>query len=142
MTCQKETVFVDEFMILRERDNSQHLTSHVKSVLQPNAGAWIASEKLFPVVRAGGIPEREPVETISRQEKHKWGYYNGCVLRTDSDGALNATLMLCSTYRDEDRYWLQIGAGLVFHSTHERKCEDVYEKLAVVIGPYLCVSKQ
>ncbi|THF65004.1 salicylate synthase [Pseudothauera nasutitermitis] len=134
--CRVESVTVDEFMTVLERGSVQHLASHVKGVLAAGASAWTAFEKLFPAVTASGIPKKEALESIVRHEGRKRGLYSGCVLIADSDGALDAALVLRSAYRDGERYWLQAGAGLVPHSTPEREWEETCEKLTSV-GPYL-----
>lgn len=138
--CQGDSVIVDEFMNVLERGSVQHLASHVKGVLTPHASAWTAFEKLFPAVTASGIPKKEALESISRHEGRKRGLYSGCVLVADSDGALDATLVLRSAYRMADQAWLQAGAGLVPHSTPQREWEETCEKLTSV-GPYLFAAK-
>lgn len=134
--CTHESVCVDEFMNVLERGSVQHLASHVKGVLAPGASAWTAFEKLFPAVTASGIPKKEALESIRRHESRKRGLYSGCVLIADSDGALDAALVLRSAYREKGRCWLQAGAGLVADSTPQREWEETCEKLTSV-GPYL-----
>lgn len=139
--CQAESAVVGEFMTVLERGSVQHLGSRVKGVLAPGASAWTAFEKLFPAVTASGIPKKEALESISRHEGRKRGLYSGCVLITDSDGSLDAALVLRSAYQDANHAWLQAGAGLVPHSTPEREWEETCEKLTSV-GPYLISSKE
>lgn len=139
--CQRESVIVDDFMNVLERGSVQHLASHVKGILAPGASAWTAFEKLFPAVTASGIPKKEALESISRHEGSKRGLYSGCVLIADSDGSLDATLVLRSAYREAGKAWLQAGAGLVPHSTPEREWEETCEKLTSV-APYLFASKE
>ncbi|CKG97995.1 MULTISPECIES: salicylate synthase [Pseudomonadota] len=139
--CRAESVVVDEFMTVQERGSVQHLASHVRGVLAPGASAWTAFEKLFPAVTASGIPKREALESINRHEGRARGLYSGCVLIADSDGSLDAALVLRSAYRGAGRAWLQAGAGLVPHSTPEREWEETCEKLTSV-GPYLISSEE
>ncbi|SHI25530.1 salicylate synthase [Pollutimonas bauzanensis] len=139
--CREESVCVDEFMNVLERGSVQHLASHVTGVLAAGASAWTAFENLFPAVTASGIPKKEALESINRHEGRKRGLYSGCVLIADSDGALDATLVLRSAYRNGDHYWLQAGAGLVPHSTPQREWEETCEKLTSV-GPYLYALKE
>jgi yersiniabactin salicyl-AMP ligase len=138
--CQAGSVVVDEFMTVLERGSVQHLASRVKGALLAGVSAWAAFEKLFPAVTASGIPKKEALESIRRHEGHKRGLYSGCVLIVDSDGALDAALVLRSVYRDGDRHWLQAGAGLVPHSSPEREWEETCEKLASV-GNHLYALK-
>ncbi|MFJ5483606.1 salicylate synthase [Pectobacterium actinidiae] len=139
-TCQAGSVIVDDFMNVLERGSVQHLASHVTGLLDPQASAWTAFEKLFPAVTASGIPKKEALESISRHECHPRGLYSGCVLIADSVGSLDAALVLRSAYRHGSRCWLQAGAGLVPHSTPEREWEETCEKLTSV-GPYLFALK-
>jgi len=139
--CQVESVIVEEFMTVLERGSVQHLASHVKGVLAAGASAWTAFEKLFPAVTASGVPKKDALESIGRHEGRKRGLYSGCVLIADSDGALDATLVLRSAYRDGNRCWLQAGAGLVPHSIPEREWEETCEKL-VSVGPHLYASME
>ena len=140
-TCRAESVVVDKFMNVLERGSVQHLASHVRGVLAPGASAWTAFEKLFPAVTASGIPKKEALQSISKHERRKRGLYSGCVLIADSDGSLDAALVLRSAYRDAGRAWLQAGAGLVPHSTPEREWEETCEKLTSVAS-CLIASKE
>lgn len=139
--CAEGSVIVGEFMNVLERGSVQHLASHIKGVLASHASAWTVFEKLFPAVTASGIPKKQALESISRHENRRRGLYSGCVMIADSDGALDATLVLRSAYRMAGRTWLQAGAGLVPDSVPQREWEETCEKLASV-GSYLFAAEE
>ena len=130
--CDADSLGVSEFMDVCRRGSVQHLASRVRGQLATGCHAWDAFEKLFPAVTASGIPKREALDSIRRHEAQPRGLYSGCVMIVDSDGALDAALVLRSVYRDGDRCWLQAGAGLVPLSTPEREWTETCEKLACV----------
>ncbi|MTJ82864.1 MAG: salicylate synthase [Telmatospirillum sp.] len=94
--CAPDSVHVSEFMSVCRRGSVQHLGSRVRGRLRDGGNAWDAFEALFPAVTASGIPKREAIEAIGRHEPGPRGLYSGCVLIADSDGALDAALVLVS----------------------------------------------
>jgi yersiniabactin salicyl-AMP ligase len=132
--CDPESIVVSEFMAVRRRGSVQHLASRVKGKLKKDKTAWDAFESLFPAVTASGIPKKAAIEAIHRHEPETRGWYSGCVMIVDSDGSMDAALVLRSIYQDGEKIWLQAGAGIVDQSTPERELEETTEKLS-------CVSK-
>lgn len=130
--CAHDSVQVGEFMQVCRRGTVQHLGSRVHGRLDSGRTAWDAFRSLFPAVTASGIPKREAIDAIGRYEPVQRGLYSGCVLIADSDGALDAALVLRSMYQDEERAWLRAGAGIVAMSTPERELEETREKLTSV----------
>ncbi|AJY38737.1 salicylate synthase [Burkholderia humptydooensis] len=130
--CDADTLGVSEFMNVYRRGTVQHLASRVRGRLAAGRHAWHAFEKLFPAVTASGIPKREALDSIRRHEQRLRGLYSGCVFVVDSEGAMDAALVLRSVYRDGERCWLQAGAGLVPLSTPDREWTETCEKLASV----------
>jgi yersiniabactin salicyl-AMP ligase len=130
--CTDDSLCVSEFMAIYRRGSVRHLASRVLGRLDYGRTAWSAFEKLFPAVTASGIPKREALDSIRRHEPQPRGLYSGCVITVDSDGTLDAALVLRSVYRNRNRTWLQAGAGLVPSSLPEREWTETCEKLASV----------
>lgn len=128
--CNEESLGVSEFMNVCQRGTVQHLGSRVKGQLQPTITCWHALNALFPAVTASGIPKRESIDAIGRFELQPRGLYSGSVFIADSDGRLDAALVLRAFYQQGEQQWLQAGAGLVGLSTPERELEETREKLA------------
>ncbi|MGE8655510.1 MAG: salicylate synthase [Achromobacter sp.] len=130
--CAPGSVQVGEFMQVCRRGTVQHLGSRVRGRLERGKTAWDAFQALFPAVTASGIPKREAIDAIGRHEPAQRGLYSGCVMIADSDGALDAALVLRSIYQDREHTWLHAGAGIVAMSTPERELEETREKLTSV----------
>lgn len=130
--CTAGSVRVSEFMTVSERGPVQHLASRVNGQLGEGVASWAALQALFPAVTASGIPKQPALDAIRRHEGQPRGAYSGCVLIADSDGSLDAALVLRSLFRQGERSWLQAGAGIVGQSTPERELQETIEKLGSV----------
>ncbi|MFI9366195.1 salicylate synthase [Kitasatospora sp. NPDC053057] len=127
---------VSEYMTVQERGSVQHLASTVTGRLRPGHGPWQAFAALFPAVTATGIPKAPAYPLIRSLEGLPRGLYAGAVLTCDSLGNLDAALVLRSIFRQDDRCWLQAGAGVVQQSRPEREHTETCEKLRS-IAPYV-----
>lgn len=126
-------VSVSEFMHVLRRGSVQHLASRVNGRLREGRTAWDAFEALFPAVTASGIPKQAGIEAIGRFERTPRGWYSGCMLIVDSQGAMDAALVLRSIYQRDSESWLQAGAGIVGQSRPARELEETNEKLACIL---------
>ena len=123
---------VSQYMSVLDRGTVQHLASTVTGRLRPGFGPWDAFAALFPAVTATGIPKAPAYPLIRTLEGKPRGLYAGAVLTCDSDGTLDAALVLRSIFRQDGQCWLQAGAGVVRHSLPEREHEETCEKLRSV----------
>jgi mycobactin phenyloxazoline synthetase len=130
--CRQGSVRVEEFMSVQERGSVQHLASRVSGTLAPGRNPWHAFAALFPAVTASGIPKAPAYRLIARAEGQPRGLYSGAVMTLDSDGALDAALVLRTVFVQDGRTWLRAGAGIVALSTPERELEETCEKLRSV----------
>ncbi|GLW90664.1 salicylate synthase [Actinokineospora globicatena] len=126
--CAPDSVRVEEFMTVRERGSVQHLASRVRGELADGRTAWDAFAALFPSITASGIPKAAAVSAIGRNEPRR-GLYSGAVLTVDSDGALDAALVLRTVFSAGGQTWLRAGAGVIALSTPEREWTETCEKL-------------
>ncbi|GGK58782.1 salicylate synthase [Nocardia camponoti] len=130
------TPSVSDFMAVRERGSVQHLASTVRGTLAAGRSSWDALDVLFPSVTASGIPKREGVDSVFRNDHDPRGLYSGAVVRVSPSGALEATLVLRAIYQTGEGAWLRAGAGIVSQSKPEREFEETCEKLGSV-APYV-----
>ncbi|MET9210592.1 salicylate synthase [Nocardia sp. NPDC003239] len=130
------TPAVSDFMAVRERGSVQHLASTVRGTLAADRTSWDALEVLFPSVTASGIPKREGVDSVFRNDHDPRGLYSGAVVCVSPTGALEATLVLRAIYQTGAGAWLRAGAGIVGQSRPEREFEETCEKLGSV-APYV-----
>lgn len=130
--CEVGSVVVTEFMSVMERGTVQHLGSRLRGTLRKEFNSWHALCKLFPAVTASGIPKREAIEAIGRIEKEARGLYSGSVMTYDSDGTLDAALVLRSIFQTEQESWVRVGAGIVDMSKPEREYIETQEKVSSI----------
>ncbi|WP_327178601.1 salicylate synthase [Streptomyces sp. NBC_01335] len=130
--CAPGTVDVEEFMVVKDRGTVQHLASRVGGQLADGQGAWDAFKAVFPAVTASGVPKDAAYDSIRSNESEARGLYGGAVLTVSHEGAMDATLVLRSVYRQNGRTWLRAGAGIVGQSRPERELEETCEKLGSV----------
>ncbi|MFC4034736.1 salicylate synthase [Streptomyces polygonati] len=134
--CRPDSVVVEEFMEVKERGSVQHLASMVSGKLRDDLGPWDALGALFPAVTATGVPKRQALAALSRYEDGPRGLYGGAVITADTDGALDAALVLRTIFHRGSTTWLRAGAGIMGGSTPEREFEETREKLRSV-APYI-----
>jgi salicylate synthase len=132
VVCRPESVVITEFLAVKPRGTVQHLGSSVIGELSDGHGPWDAFAALFPAVTVTGTPRREACECIQAYEDRPRGLYGGTVLAVDSDGGLDAALVLRALYQQHGRTWLQAGAGIVEQSYPDREFEETCEKLRSV----------
>lgn len=130
--CSADTTAVSEFMSVLSRGTVQHIASRLTGKLKPGCNSWHAFQALFPAVTASGIPKKEALEAIGRLEGQARNLYSGCVLIYDSDGALDAALVLRTIFQQDNQAWLHAGAGIVEMSAPSREIEETREKLSSV----------
>ncbi|MFI0039161.1 salicylate synthase [Streptomyces mutabilis] len=138
--CRPDSVVAEEFMAVRRRGSVQHLASRVTGSLRPGAGPWDAFAALFPAITATGVSKRAALRALARHEEGPRGLYGGAVFRGDTDGALDAALVLRTLIGAGNEAWLRAGAGVTAHSSPEREIEETCEKLRSV-APYLRLSE-
>lgn len=127
--CSRESIGVCDFMSVCRRGTVQHLASRVKGRLKDGYNAWHAFNALFPAVTATGIPKQESIEAIGRLEFQPRNLYSGCVMIVDSDGAMDAALVLRTVFQKNKKAWLHVGAGIVDMSIPAREAEETCEKI-------------
>ncbi len=126
--CKKNSVMVTEFMSIFERGTVQHLGSRLRGTLKDELNQWHAFCKLFAVTPSG-IPKREAIEAIGRIEKDARNLYSGSVMIYDSDGKMDAALVLRSIFKTKSETWTRVGAGIINISNPEREFIETQEKL-------------
>ncbi|HAK0820312.1 TPA: salicylate synthase [Salmonella enterica] len=137
--CVRDSVTVTDLMSVRERGSVQHLGSQVCGKLASGRDAWDAFDVLFPAITASGIPKIPALAAILRLETVPRELYSGAILMLEGDRSFEAALVLRSAFQDEQRSWIQAGAGVIAQSNALRELTETCEKLSSV-APYLVVS--
>ncbi|EFZ00658.1 chorismate binding family protein [Metarhizium robertsii] len=135
--CTPESLAVKDFMSVVPRGNVQHLYSCVTGTLESGKDGWDALPGLVANITVPGIPGRGNMEAIETFEPHPRDMYCGAVLMLEpAAGLFEATLVLRTVFQDQQRQWLQAGAGVTSLSRPEREFTETCEKLGSIF-PYL-----
>ena len=130
--CDGDSIILSDFMTIAKRGTVQHIASRLRGKLKATCNPWHAFKALFPAVTATGIPKRESILAIGKYETEKRNLYSGCVMTYDSNGRMDAALVLRSFFQKSDKAWLHAGAGIVDMSEPSRELEETCEKLRSV----------
>ncbi|OJJ42125.1 hypothetical protein ASPZODRAFT_147751 [Penicilliopsis zonata CBS 506.65] len=134
--CLPDTIMVEDLMSIRSRGSVQHLGSRVAGTLSPGKDMWDAFEVLFPSITASGIPKHAAIEAIERLEDSPRELYSGAVFMIEDPKSFEAALVLRTVFQDQNRTWIQAGAGVIAQSNPQRELTETCEKLAS-IAPYV-----
>ncbi|KAJ9482633.1 hypothetical protein VN97_g10792 [Penicillium thymicola] len=119
------------------RGNVQHLFSHVCGQLTRGKDGWDALPGLVANITVPGLPGHGNMEAIQSTEPQPRDLYCGAALILDNGaGFFGATLVLRTVFQDQNRQWLQAGAGVTAYSTPGREFSETCEKLGSV-APYV-----
>jgi anthranilate synthase component 1 len=83
----------------------------------------------FPAGTVSGAPKIIAIETLSRLEKEKRGFYAGAVGYVEPDGDLDFCIAIRCALKKGKKWVLQAGAGIVHASDPDREWEETNEKL-------------
>ncbi|KXG52665.1 ADC synthase [Penicillium griseofulvum] len=95
---------------------------------------WDAFDVVFPSITASGIPKLAALKAIQRLDQPR-ELYSGAVIMIE-DLEFEAALVLRTVFQDQNRAWIQAGAGVISQSNPERELMETHEKLAS-IAPFV-----
>jgi salicylate synthase len=130
-----------EELVIKERGSVHHLASRISGLLAPGLNCWHAFSATFPAITVSGVPKPTAIAAIRRHEQAARQLYGGAVLVVDSDGSLDAALVLRTVFEQSGKAWLRAGAGIVRQSDPAREMEETCEKLRSV-STYLVPARR
>ncbi|QEN06069.1 anthranilate synthase component I [Thiospirochaeta perfilievii] len=135
--CKGGSVVPTDFMRIERYSKLMHIVSEVEGRLPEDFKPSDAIRATFPAGTVSGAPKIRAIETISKLEPEKRGFYAGLVGYMGVEGELDTCISIrCALKRGEHLY-LQAGAGIVYDSTPQREFEETGEKmraLALAVG--------
>lgn len=135
--CLGGSVVPTELMRIERYSKLMHIVSEVEGKLPPDFKPSDAVRATFPAGTVSGAPKIQAIETISKLEEQKRGFYAGLVGYMGVEGELDTCISIRCALKKGDHLYLQAGAGIVYDSTPEREFEETGEKmraLALAVG--------
>lgn len=109
-----------------------HLVSQVSGEFEPNTNVIRLFSDTFPAGTLSGAPKVRAIEIINKLEKHKRGFYGGCIGYVGFDGSFNQAITIRSFLSKNNILYYQAGAGVVSKSDEDSELQEVNNKLAAL----------
>ena len=135
--CCGGTVKPTEMMFIERYSKLMHIVTEVEGRVPSGFKPSDAIRATFPAGTVSGAPKIQAIETISKFEKYKRGFYAGLVGYMGVEGELDTCISIRCGLKKGEHLYLQAGAGIVYDSTPEREFEETGEKmraLALAVG--------
>ncbi|MFQ5920892.1 MAG: anthranilate synthase component I family protein [Nitrososphaerales archaeon] len=126
--CRWGTVRVDELMAVKEFSHVQHIVSHVNGELQKACDCYDAFRAVFPAGTVSGAPKVRAMEIIDELEPDARGPYAGALGYFSFNGSCDFAITIRSMFVDENKAYLQAGAGIVADSVPENEWMETEHK--------------
>ena len=115
------SVRVPEFMKVHCYSHVQHIVSQVVGDLKEDKECYDALRAVFPAGTVSGAPKVRAMEIIEELEPTRRGPYAGAFGYFSYNGNADFAITIRTLFADEDKAYIQVGAGIVADSVPERE---------------------
>jgi anthranilate synthase component 1 len=105
-----------------------HITSNVTAKLTPDRDAFDALRACLPAGTVSGAPKVRAMQIIDELEPHRRGPYAGAVGYVDFGGNMDTCIALRTMVIQNQKCYIQAGAGIVADSTSENEYQETLNK--------------
>ncbi len=139
--CDYGTVHVKELMQVKKFSHVQHIVTHVVGKLSKKYDMYDAFKAVFPAGTVSGAPKIRAMEVIDDLEPESRGAYAGAVGYFSFNGCCDFAIAIRSIFADNDKGFVQAGAGIVFDSIAENEFKETEHKANAMITALKEASK-
>ncbi|MGE0759186.1 MAG: anthranilate synthase component I [Pirellulaceae bacterium] len=122
------TVQLSDVMVIEKYSHVMHITSNVTGELAEGKDAFDALQACLPAGTVSGAPKVRAMEIIDELEPHRRGPYAGAVGYFDYGGNMDTCIALRTLVVQEQRAYVQVGAGIVADSVPEAEYQETLSK--------------
>jgi anthranilate synthase component 1 len=126
--CQYGTVSVPEFMTVQKYSHVQHIVSRVTGRLRDDCDSIDVFKAIFPAGTVSGAPKKRAMEIIDELESCRRGPYAGAVGYFSYNGNADFAITIRTLITDQNRGFIQAGAGIVADSKPSREWFETEHK--------------
>ena len=122
------SVELSDVMVIERYSHVMHITSNVTGHLREGCDAFDAMEACLPAGTVSGAPKVRAMEIIDELEPHRRGPYAGAVGHFDYHGNMDTCIALRTIVIQDQKAYVQAGAGIVADSCPEREYQETWNK--------------
>jgi len=122
------SVQLDDVMTIERYSHVMHITSNVSGRLRPGMTALDALQACLPAGTVSGAPKVRAMEIIDEVEPCRRGPYAGAVGYVDFNGNMDTCIALRTIVVQDDKAYVQAGAGIVADSVPEQEWHETLNK--------------
>lgn len=122
------SVEISDVMVIERYSHVMHITSNVTGQLTEDRDAFDALAACLPAGTVSGAPKVRAMEIIDELEPHRRGPYAGAVGYIDFAGNMDTCIALRTMVIQDDKVYVQAGAGLVADSDPTAEYQETLNK--------------
>ncbi|MDV2502490.1 MAG: anthranilate synthase component I [bacterium] len=127
------SVEVDELMVIEKYSHVMHIVSNVVGTVRPELTSYDVLRASFPAGTVSGAPKIRAMEIIEELEPTKRGPYAGAIGYFSFSGNMETCITIRTLVIQNNRAYLQVGAGIVADSDPEREFEETMDKARALL---------
>jgi len=131
--CKYGTVHPESLMEIKRFSHVQHIVSHVVGNLAPENDMFDAFQAVFPAGTVSGAPKVRAMEIIDELETESRGPYAGAVGYFSYNGCCDFAIAIRSIFIENDKGFVQSGAGIVSDSIAENEFKETEHKAGAML---------
>ena len=139
--CKYGTVHPEALMQIKKFSHVQHIVSHVVGNLSPENDMFDAFQAVFPAGTVSGAPKVRAMEIINELETEIRGPYAGAVGYFSYNGCCDFAIAIRSIFIDDDKGFVQSGAGIVSDSIADNEFKETEHKAGAMLQALKEASK-
>ncbi len=127
------SVRVDQLQVIERYSHVMHIVSNVRARLREGCDAVDVLRATFPAGTLSGAPKIRAMEIIDELEPERRGLYGGAVGYIDYYGRMDMCIAIRTMLIQDDKIYIQAGAGIVADSDPELEYEETLHKAGALI---------
>ena len=139
--CKYGTVHPESLMQIKRFSHVQHIVSHVVGNLDSKNDMFDAFQAVFPAGTVSGAPKVRAMQIINELEGEERGPYAGAVGYFSYNGCCDFAIAIRSIFIENDKGFVQSGAGIVSDSVAENEFKETEHKAGAMLQALKEASK-
>ena len=131
--CKFGTVHPESLMQIKRFSHVQHIVSHVVGNLDTNKDMFDAFQAVFPAGTVSGAPKVRAMQIIDELETETRGPYAAAVGYFSNNGCCDFAIAIRSIFIENDKGFVQSGAGIVSDSIAENEFKETEHKAGAML---------